>query len=171
MSLGTIAYSVLPFVMYNAPTTFQRAVLGIFFDLTQDCVEIYMDDFTVYGDDYDQALDNLDKVLTRCQETNLALINEKCKMLMTEEIVLGHHISVTGIKVDPSKIEVITNLPPPQSQKDVRSFLGHAGYYRRFIENFTKIATPMFKLLTKDVNFYWDSFYQNAFDTLKKNFP
>ena len=115
-----------------------------------------MNDFTIYGDDYDQALANLDKVLTRCQETNLALSNEKCKMLMIEGIVLGHHISATGIKVDPTKIEVITNLPPPQPQKDVRSFLGHAGYYRRFIENFTKIATPLFKLLTKDVNFYWD---------------
>ena len=75
-------------------------------------------------------------------------------MLMTEGIVLGHHISVIGIKVDPAKIEVITNLPPPEAQKDVRSFLGHAGYYRRFVENFTKIATPMFKLLTKDVDFY-----------------
>jgi hypothetical protein len=164
----TFAYTVLPFGLCNGPATFQREVLGIFSDLTQDCVEIYMDDFTVYGDDYDQALANLDKVLTRCQETNLALSNEKCKMLMTEGIVLGHHISVTGIKVDPAKIEVITNLPPPQSQKDVRNFLGHAGYYRRFIENFTKIATPMFKLLTKDVKFYWDSFYQNDVDTLKE---
>ena len=89
-------------------------------------------------------------------------------MPMIEGIVLSHHISITGIKVDPTKIEVITNLPPPQSQKDVRSFLGHAGYYRRFIENFTKIATPMFKLLTKDVNFYWDSFCQNDFKTLKE---
>ena len=128
-----------------------------------------MDEFIVYGYDYEQALANLDKILTRCQETNLTLSNEKCKMLMMKGMVLGHHISATGIKVDPAKIEVITNLPPPQSQKDVRSFLGHAGYYRRFIENFTKIATPMFKLLTKDVNFYWDSFFQNAFDTIKEN--
>lgn len=89
-------------------------------------------------------------------------------MLMTEGIVLGHHISDKGIKVDPAKIEVIINLPTPQSQKNVRSFLGHVGYYKIFIENFTKIATPMFKLLTKDVNFYWDASYQVAFDTLKE---
>ena len=76
-----------------------------------------MDDFTIYGDDYDQALANLDKVLTRCQETNLALSNEKCKMLMTEAIVLGHHILVTRIKVDPAKIEVITNLPHHSHKK------------------------------------------------------
>ena len=72
-----------------------------------------MDDFTVYGNDYDEALDNLEKVLIRCQETNLALSHEKCKMLMTEGIVLGHHISDIGIKVDPAKIEVISKLSPP----------------------------------------------------------
>ena len=74
-------------------------------------------------------------------------------MMLIEGIVLGHHVSSTGIKVDPTKIEVISKLPPPQTQKDVRSFLGHVGYYRIFIENFTKIATPMFKPLTKDANF------------------
>lgn len=165
---GTFAYRVLPSGLCNALATFQRAILGIFFNLIQDCVEIYMDDFTTYGDEYDQALANLDKVLTRCQDTNLSLSNEKCKMLMIEGIFLGHHISDKGIKIDPTKIEVIINLPAPQSQKNVRSFLGHAGYYRRFIEIFTKISTPMFKLLTKDVNFYWYASFQIAFDTLKE---
>ena len=69
-------------------------------------------------------------------------------MLLTEGIVLGHHVSSQGIKVDPTKIEVIVCLPSPKNQKEVRRFLGHVGYYRLFIENFTKIATPMFKLLT-----------------------
>ena len=89
-------------------------------------------------------------------------------MLMTEGIVLGHHMSDKGIKVDPAQIKVIINLPTAQSQKNVRSFLGHVGYYRRFIENFTKIATPMFKLLTKDVNFYWDASCQVVFDIFKE---
>ena len=129
-----------------------------------------MDDFTIYGNNYEEALDNLEKILIRCQETNLALTNEKCKMLMTEGIVLGHHISGIGIKVDPTKIEVISKLSPPWSQKEVRSFLGHVGYYRRFIKKFTTIATPMFKLLIKDVKFYWDSYSQIAFDTLKENY-
>ena len=82
-----------------------------------------MDDFTVYENNYEEALDNLEKVIIRCQETNLALSHVKCKMLMTEGIVLGHHISGIGIKVDPAKIEVISKLSPPQSQKEVRSFL------------------------------------------------
>ena len=110
---GIFAYRVLPFGLCNALATFRRVVMGIFSDLIQDCVEIYMDDFTTYGDEYDQALDNLDKMLTRCQDTNLSLSNEKCKMLVTEGIVLGHHISDKEIKVDPAKIEVIINLPAP----------------------------------------------------------
>jgi hypothetical protein len=88
-------------------------------------------------------------------------------MLLIEGIVLGHHLSVEGIKVDPTKIEVIVNLPSPKTQKDVRRFLGHAGYYRRFIENFTKVASPMFKLLMKDTKFCWDDNCQSAFEELK----
>ena len=88
--------------------------------------------------------------LIQCQETNLSLSHEKFKMLLTEGIVLGHHVSSQGIKVELVNIEVIVGLPSPKTQKDVRIFLGHAGYYRHFIENFTKITAPMFKLLTKD---------------------
>ena len=126
-----------------------------------------MDEFTAYGNNFQEALDNLEKVLIQCQETNLALSHEKCKMLLTEGIVSRHHISSQGIKVDPAKIEVIVGLPSPKTQKEVRSFLGHAGYYRRFIENFTKIATPMFKLLTKESEFQWTKYCQNAFEILK----
>ena len=88
--------------------------------------------------------------------------------MFNEGIVLGHHISGDGIKVDSSKVEVISKLSVPSCQKDVRSFLGFTGYYRRFIENFTKIASPLFKLLTKDCEFSWDSECQVAFETLKK---
>jgi hypothetical protein len=74
---GTYAYRVLPFGICNAPTTFQRAVLAIFSNLTNDCVEVYMDDFTVHGKDFQEALASLEKVLIRCKETNLSLSNEK----------------------------------------------------------------------------------------------
>ena len=74
---------VLPFGLCNAPSTFQRAVLGFFSNLIEDYVEIYMDDFTIYGNNYAEALDNLEKIIIRCQETNLALSHKKCKMLMT----------------------------------------------------------------------------------------
>jgi hypothetical protein len=81
---------------------------------------------------------------------------------------LGHHISPIGIRVDPAKIEVILKLPVPATQKDVHSFLGHVGYYRRFIENFTKIASPYFQLLSKFVEFCWTTQCQVAFEALKE---
>jgi hypothetical protein len=98
---------------------------------------------------------------------NLSQSHEKFKMLLTEGVVLGHHVSSEGIKVDTAKIEVIVRLPPPKTQKEVRIFLGHAGYYRRFIENFTNIVAPMFGLLIKDVDFFWTEQCQTAFETLK----
>jgi hypothetical protein len=90
-------------------------MLGIFVDIIHDCVEVYMDDFTIYENTYQEALDNLEKVLIRCQEMNLSLIHEKCKMLLTEGVVLGHHVSSEGIKVDTVNIEVIIRLPPPKT--------------------------------------------------------
>jgi hypothetical protein len=164
---GTYAYRVLPFGLCNAPTTFQRVVLAIFFDLTNDCVEVYMDEFTVHGKYFQEALTSLEKVLIRCKENNLSLSNEKSKMMLTEGIVLGHHISGSGMRVDLEKIHIITQIRIPSSQKEVRSFLGHAGYYRRFIPNFTSLATPLFKLLSKEAEFKWDDECQISFEILK----
>ena len=126
-----------------------------------------MDDFTSYGNNFQEALDNLKNVLIRCQEINLALSHEKCKMLLTEGIVLGHHIYSKGIKVDPTKIEVIVGLPSQKTQKEVRILLGNASYYHHFIEKFTNIVAPMFKLLIKDVEFQWTESFQNDFEILK----
>ena len=114
---GTYSYRVLPFGLCKVPATFQRAVLAIFSNLTNDCVEVYMDDFAVYGDDFQQALDNSEKVLVRCKETNLSLNHEKSRMLLTEGIFLGHHIFGTGIRVDPAKINIISQIKIPSSQK------------------------------------------------------
>lgn len=164
---GTFGYNVLPFGLCNAPATFQRVVLSIFVDLINDCVKVYMDDFTVNGNTFTEAEDNLEKVLKRCIDTNLSLSHEKCHMLMNEGIVLGHLISSKGIQVDPKKIQIIQDLPTPSTQKDVRSFLGHAGYYRRFIQNFSKITLPLFTLLAKDVVFSWTPECQEAFETIK----
>ena len=93
-----------------------------------------MDDFTPYGKDFEEALENLKKVLTRCEQTQISLSTEKFHMMMSEGLVLGHFISVDGIQVDPLKIKVIKNIPTLVTQKEVQSFLGHARYYRRFIE-------------------------------------
>ncbi|XP_075106936.1 uncharacterized protein LOC142179935 [Nicotiana tabacum] len=107
------------------------------------------------------------QVLKRCEETNLVLNWEKCHFMVDEGIVLGHKISKKGIKVDRAKIEIISKLPPPTSVKGVQSFLGHAGFYRHFIKDFSKIANPMCKLLEKDAKFDFDEKCLKAFEELK----
>jgi len=127
-----------------------------------------MDDFTPNGDAFETTLVNLEKVLERCVQTNVALSTEKCHMMMTEGIVLGHYIFIDGIKVDPAKMEVILRIPTPKTQKEVRSFLGHARYYKRFIDFFSRIASPLFSLLMKDVDFLWIRKCEQAFLKLRR---
>ena len=86
-------------------------MIGIFSEMVNDCMEIFMDDFTPYGGSFDEALENLEKVLKRCEQTHLSLSTEKCHMMMNEGISFGHSISIAGIQVDPSKIKVILNIP------------------------------------------------------------
>jgi hypothetical protein len=126
-----------------------------------------MDDFTSYGVSFDEALQNLEKVLNQCIQSHLSLSTEKCHMMMSEGVVLGHFISSQGIQVDPSKIQFIKDLPIPKTQTYVRSFLGHVGYYRRFIKKNSKMVSPLYVLLMKNVEFKWTTLCQEAFDALK----
>ncbi|XLU24114.1 hypothetical protein S245_060180, partial [Arachis hypogaea] len=164
---GVFAYRRMPFGLCNAPATFQRCMLSIFSDMVEKFLEVFMDDFSVYGDSFSSCLDHLKLVLKRCQETNLVLNWEKCHFMVTEGIVLGHKISNKGIEVDQAKIEVIEKLPPPASVKAIRSFLGHAGFYRRFIKDFSKIAKPLSNLLADDTPFVFDTACLQAFEMLK----
>ncbi|KAL4302225.1 hypothetical protein GQ457_10G011430 [Hibiscus cannabinus] len=141
---GTFAFRRMPFGLCNAPATFQRCMTAIFSDLNEDCLEIFMDDFSTFGEDFDSCLSNLEKVLKRCKETNLVLNWEKCHFMVDEGIVLGHKISSKGMEVDKAKIEVISKLPPPTTVKGIRSFLGHAA--RQTFE-FDKDCTKAFNLL------------------------
>ncbi|RDX95676.1 Retrovirus-related Pol polyprotein from transposon 17.6, partial [Mucuna pruriens] len=106
-------------------------------------------------------------VLTRCIDTNLVFNFEKCHFMVTEGIVLEHLLSNKGIEVEKEKIDIITYLPNPTYMLEVRSFLGHAGFYRRFIKNFNKIALPLSKLLQKDVEFKFDQPCIETFQELK----
>jgi hypothetical protein len=165
--LGTFPYKVFPFRICNALATFQRAILIIFSDLIREGLEVYMDDFTSYGDDFDQALTNLEKVLEWHIATRLFLSYEKCHMMMTEGVVLGNYIYANGIRVDPEKVEVILNLPTPHTQTEVRSFLGASGYYCRFMPKFSKTVAPL-HALTGNVEFKWSDKCDVAFVGLKK---
>ena len=142
-------------------------MMSIFFDLAEEFLEIFMDDFTVYGSSFEQCLHNLGTVLQRCKDKNLALNREKCHLMVTEGIVSGHMISTAGLKVDQAKVSIIRNLMLPTTVKGIRSLLGHAGFYRRFIRDFSKIARPLFRLLEKDTKFYFDESCHNSFEEIK----
>jgi len=165
---GTFAYRRMPFGLCNAPATFQRCMNAIFADYIEKIVEVFMDDFSVYGTSFDNCLFNLNKVLQRCEDQHLVLNWEKCHFMVTEGIVLGHRISGRGIEVDPAKIEAIEKLPYPRDIKGIRSFLGHAGFYRRFIKDFSKISKPLTNLLQKDVPFSFNDDCIESFNVLKK---
>ena len=102
--------------------------MAIFFDFIEDIMEVFMDVFLVYGTTFDHYLNNLAKVLQKCEDTKLVLNWEKCYFIVQEGIVLGHIISNKGIEVDNAKVEVVEKLPPPTSVKSVRSFPGYIGF-------------------------------------------
>ncbi|GAU47101.1 hypothetical protein TSUD_403330 [Trifolium subterraneum] len=139
------AYRRMPFGLCNAPATFQRCMQAIFSNLIEKCIEVFMDDFSVFDPSFDYCLKNQDI-----------------------GIVLGHKISSKGIEVDKAKVEVITKLSPPVNVKGIRNFLGHAGFYRRFIKDFSKTTKPLSILLNKDKPFNFDKFCLLASNELKE---
>ncbi|GJT45007.1 DNA-directed DNA polymerase [Tanacetum coccineum] len=114
---GTFTYKRMPFGLCNAPATFQRCMTAIFHELIEDSMEVFMDDFSVFGSSFDHCLKNLEKMLKRYEETNLVLNWEKCHFMVKEGIVLGHKVSGAGIKVDKAKIKAISKLPYPTNRK------------------------------------------------------
>ncbi|GKB55372.1 reverse transcriptase domain-containing protein [Tanacetum coccineum] len=165
---GTFAYRRMPFGLCNAPGTFQRCMMAIFHDMIKKTMEVFMDDFSVFGDSFSTCLSHLEKMLKWCEDTNLSLNWEKSHFMVKEGIVLGHKISKSGLEVDRAKVEVIAKLPHPTTVKGVRSFLGHAGFYRRFIQDFSKIARPMTHLLEKETPFFFSEECIESFNTLKR---
>ncbi|GKF36706.1 reverse transcriptase domain-containing protein, partial [Tanacetum coccineum] len=149
------------------PTTFQRYMTAIFHELIEDSMEVFMDDLSVFGSSFDHCLKNVEKMLKRCKETNLVLNWEKCHFMVKEGIILGHKVSGLGIEVDKAKIEAISK-PYPTNVKAIQSFLGHAGFYTRFIKYFSQIACPMTQLLVKDTPYNFSKECIQAFDKLKR---
>nr|GEV16140.1 reverse transcriptase domain-containing protein [Tanacetum cinerariifolium] len=159
----TFAYRRMPFGLCNEPGTFQRYMMAIFHDLIEKTMEVFMDDFLVFRNSFQSYLSHLEKMLKRCEDTNLCLNWEKSHFMVKKGIVLGHKISKKGIKVDKAKVDVITKLPHPTTVKGIQSFLGHVGFYRRFIKDFSKIARPM-----TDTPFIFSKECVEAFQTLKR---
>jgi hypothetical protein len=164
---GTLAYRMMPFGLCNTPTSFQHCMMAVFSEFIEEIVEVFMDDFSIYGKTFMYCLANLDKVLTKCADVDLVLNWEKGHFMVKQGIVLEDVISERGIEVDKAKVETVEQLPPPTDVKTLRSFLHHAGFYRRFIEDFSKITKPLTHLLQKDVAFDFDEKCLAAFQTLK----
>ncbi|GJZ56695.1 reverse transcriptase domain-containing protein [Tanacetum coccineum] len=148
---GTFAYRRMSFVLCNAPSTFQRCMMAIFHDMIEKTMEVFMDDFSIFGDSFATCLSNLDNMLKRYEDTNLVLNWEKCHFMCKEGIVLGHKISKSGIEVDRAKVDVIAKLPHPTTVKGVRSFFGHAGCIDAF-ETLKKKLTEAPILVVPDWN-------------------
>ncbi|GKE02693.1 reverse transcriptase domain-containing protein [Tanacetum coccineum] len=165
---GMFAYRRMHFGLCNASGTFQRCMMAIFHDMIEKTMEVFMDDFSVFGNSFETCLSHLDKMLKWCEDTNRCLNWEKSHFMVKEGIALGHKISKNGIEVDKAKVDVIAKLPHPTTVKGIRSFLGHARFYWRFIQDFSKIARQMTHLLEKDTPFFFSKECIEAFQTLKK---
>ncbi|MCO5581469.1 hypothetical protein L7F22_035354 [Adiantum nelumboides] len=162
---GIYAYRVMSFGLTNASATFQRLMAHAFKQYIRDFLEIFMDDLCVYSKQRFEHIDHLVKVFVQWQIYKICLNPNKCKFMVRQGKILGHIVSKHGISTDMDKIKVIVDLPIPTSPRQVQVFMGHCGYYRRFIYMYAEIARPFYGLL---VNFEWTPECTSSFDKLKK---
>ncbi|WVZ84539.1 hypothetical protein U9M48_031565 [Paspalum notatum var. saurae] len=165
---GLYEYTVMSFGLTNAPAYFMQLMNSVFMDYLDKFVVVFIDDIQIYSKTEAEHEEHLRLVLQRLREYKLYAKFSKCEFWIDEVRFLGHVVSKGGIVVDPSKVSTVTNWKVPEIPKEVRGFLGLAGYYRRFIENFSRIAKPITSLLEKDAEFRWTNAQQAAFDELKK---
>src|ERR1700738_1920331 len=151
----------------SAPSTFQRGVMTIFAEFLNDFMKVFLDDFSIYGTKADH-IKHLKLCLQRCRECGLSLNPEKCMICVTSGRLLGHVVCKEGLLIDPKKISVIQNLPPPTNVKSLRAFLGSVTYHRRFIWMFAQITRPLYALLKKDEAFEWTTNCQQTFELVKR---
>ncbi|KAA3483466.1 DNA/RNA polymerases superfamily protein [Gossypium australe] len=155
------------FGLTNGPAVFMDLMNRVFRPYLDQFVVVFIDDILIYSRDETEHVEHLRLVLQILRDNQLYAKFSKCEFWLKEVSFLGHVILASGIRVDPSKISAILDWKPPQNVSMVRSFLGLAGYYRRFVKAFSMIASPMTKLLQKDVNFVWSERCQKSFDQLK----
>ena len=167
--LGLYEFRVMPFGLCNAPATFQRLMESILTGLIVKCCLVYIDDILVMGPTVTDHLSNLEKVLQRMKQAGLRLKPSKCHLMRQQVEYLGYVVSKHGVATDPAKVQAVQEFPLPKDLKALRSFLGLASYYRRFIPNFSVIANPLYSLTRKDVPFEWSQDCQEAFDKLKNH--
>jgi hypothetical protein len=165
---GSYEFMVMPFGLTNALATFCTLMNDIFREWLDDFVVVYIDDILIYSSSLEEHAEHLRKVFQRLRENKLYAKLEKCEFGVTEVDFLGHRITQEGLMMDDHKVKAILDWEPPKSVPALRSFLGLASYYRKFIKNFAKIAGPLTNLLKKFAVIYdWDEACEEAFGTLK----
>ena len=144
----------MPFGLKNAPAIFSRVVISAFKEFIHKFLEVYFDDWTIFGLLKDHIA-SLRLMLDKCRQHQISLNLKKCIFYAHFGILLGHIVCKQGLMVDPVKIVIIVNLPPLKSIKQLRTTLGHTGYYTKFIKGYAQITSPMEKQLKKDTKFEW----------------
>ena len=164
---GLFEFLRMPYGLSTAPATFSRAISIVLSGLTYEMCLCYFDDVIIFSKDMQQHCERLSTVLQRFRSQNLRVKASKCSFGCDNVVYLGHSVSKYGIHTDPSKIKAIQDLAPPSTLEELRSFLGLAGYYRRFIPRFATIASPLTALTNKGVQFVWTEHTESAFQHLK----
>ena len=164
---GLFEFKVMPFGVKNGPATLERLMELVLSGMTIEQCLCYMDDVVVCGPTFGTTVKNLREVLCRLSQAGLRLKPKKCELFKSEVSFLGHVVGKHGVKPDPRKIEVIQQWPTPANIHELRSFIGFASYYRKYVRDFAGIAAPLNVLTQKDTPFKWNSACQKSFETLK----
>lgn len=165
---GHYEFDRMPFGLKNASATFQRLMDLVLTGLQGEELFVYMDDIVIYAKSLEEHERKYNALIERLRRANLKLQPDKCEFLKSEVTYLGHVISRDGVKPDPKKLEAVKLFPRPKTPKNIKQFLGLAGYYRRFISNFSKLAKPLTALLKNNTNFEWTSEQEESFQILKQ---
>jgi hypothetical protein len=165
---GLYEYTVMSFGLTNAPSYFMYLMNKVFMEFLDKFVVVFIDDILVFSKTKEEHVEHLRLVLQKLREHKLYAKRSKCEFWLKEVSFLGHVVSNGGIAVDLSKVQDVLNWKPPTNVSEIHSFLGLAGYYRRFIEGFSKLAKPMTALLEKNAKFIWSDKCQANFEELKK---
>jgi len=158
----------MPFGLTNAPATFLREMNKILFPFIGEFVFNLIEDIFIYSKSLEEHLEHIAKVLAVFKEHKLKINIEKCSFIQKEIEVLGHKAPAKGLSPLDNKIESIKNWKPPSNLHELRSFLGAIGYYRDFINKYAQITAPLYKLLSKDTEFQWNTEQNNSFNILKE---
>ena len=165
---GCFRFTVMPFGLTCAPSVFQRLMDVVLCGLSYLTCLVYLDDIIVFGRSFEEQLTRLNEVFERLEKANLKLKPSKCSLCQRSVQFLGHVVSKEGITMQEEKIAAIRDWPPCQTVSEVRAFMGLSGYYRRFVKDFSSLASPLYSLMKKDVDFVWTDDCQQAFVELKK---